>query len=441
MKKTPFLRLSKTLVLIFMSLTFINTLLPDEFLIGIHILTYKHNEFQMIIRWFNFVSFLVLPIAVYYDKKVFKKIAVYFCLPVALIFLFMYNNLIYYYTSDLGTGISDIRYLPDVVRNLMYDKAVRSIIFFTTSITQILTILIIIKRDPNALKFKKNEIIPFVILIPLLTFLILPPYALEGIFHSYSNVMFTVFSTAHIVWILSVFFEIVILTLLFKNRSYEDRYILVLLLALSLFVQYNQLFSSLGELTCKRMPFQLCNIAAYLILVSIITKNRDLFLFNILINVAGGLIALFVMDVENNGILNKANIHYIVEHHNVIITPLLCLILGIFKPITNKDFKRFVLYFSGYFIFVFVLGTTFNAIYKATESSYFYANYLFLFDQDVAARLLPFAGSLFNFKICIGSVTIYPIVQSLIYMAFFLIGTLTFFILKTAVREKNTNLA
>ena len=216
----------------------------------------------------------------------------------------------------------------------------------------------------------------------------------------------------------------------------EDRYILVLILALSLLLQFNQLFSSLGELTCKRMPFQLCNIAAYTIFISVATKKRGLFLFNILINVAGGIIAAIVMDVENNGILNKSNIHYIVEHNNVIIVPLLCLSLGIFKPIQKKDFGTFALYFSSYYIFVFILGTIFNALHKSTGDGFFFCNYLFMFDQGTAARLLPFAGDLFNIKLTLGNATFYPVIQPLIYLAFFAIGTIAFFILNATIKEK-----
>ena len=59
-----------------------------------------------------------------------------------------------------------------------------------------------------------------------------------------------------------------------------------------------------------------------------------------------------------------------------------------------------------------------------------------MFDQETAARLVPFAGELFNIKLEIGAVTIYPVIQPLIYLAFFLIGTLSFFIFKNAVKEK-----
>ena len=214
----------------------------------------------------------------------------------------------------------------------------------------------------------------------------------------------------------------------------EDRYILVLILSLSLLLQFNQLFSSLGELTCKRMPLQLCNIAAYFIFISVATKNRRMFLFNILVNVAGGIIAAIVLDVKGVGILYSANLHYIVEHNNVIVAPLLALILGIFEPITQKDYKTFVWYFTAYYLAIFVIGTTFNAIYKATDNRFFYCNYLFMFDQEVAEGLVGFAGVLFNPTLCIGPVTIYPVIQPIIYATFVAIGTGMFYLLKACVK-------
>lgn len=436
LKKEVLEKISKILVIIFLSLTFISILLPDEFVIGIRDLTFRPDPFQMLIRWFNFASFVVLPIAVYYDKNVFKKIAIYFCLPVVIIYSSLFCEMLPYFTSTNGTGIVDIRYLPKWVSSFMHNGIFRGILFFVINGLEILIIGLLIKRDWQVIKFKKSDIMPFIVILFCSIFTILPPYALEGIFNTYTDLIFKAYSPLHFAWIIFLICEGVILTLMFRKRSEEDRMIVVLILALSLLLQYNQLFSSLGELTCKRMPLQLCNLAAYLILVCILTKNRGLFLFNILINVAGGLIALLVMDVENKGILLKANIHYIVEHNNVILVPILCLTLGIFKPLTNKDFKNFVIWFSIYYVAIFVIGTTFNALAKALDSTYFKCNYLFMFDQETAARLVPFAGELFNIKLEIGAVTIYPVIQPLIYLAFFLIGTLSFFIFKNAVKEK-----
>ena len=441
MNNEKLFKASKILVLTFMTLTFINVLLPDSFVIGIHRLNpegIRLNPFEMIIRWFNFSSFVVLPVAVYFNRNIFKKVAIFFCLPVSIIYTCMAASILPCYVSELGTGIVDIRYMPEFISNIMRNGVIRGFIFFAMCLSCIATIVLVFLRDVNVYKFSKKEIPLFIGLITASIATVLPIYALEGIFNTYTDCIFKPFGVLHIGWILLLLFEGIALTLFFRKRSYEDRYILVLILALSLFLQFNQLFSSLGELTCKRMPFQLCNIAAYLILVSIVTKNRSLFLFNILINVAGGLIALFVMDAETaNGILSKGNSHYIVEHHNVILTPLLCLFLGIFEPIKKKDFKNFVLGFTGYYAFVFVLGTIFNSIYLADPlaNDYFYCNYLFMFDKETAARLLPFAGSLFNMELQIGAIHIYPVIQALIYIAYFAIGTGMFFLLKWAVKS------
>ncbi|MBQ6816974.1 MAG: YwaF family protein [Bacilli bacterium] len=428
--------IAKKLVIAYMILTFVSILMPDEFVLGINGRKGEVDPLQMIIRWFNFASFIVLPIATYFNKPLFKKIAVYFCLPVAIVLMCYFEKMLSGFTSELGTGISDIRYLPDFIADMMHNEVFRGILFFLTLVTQIGTIVLLIVDDKTFLKFKKEDILNFIALILLLIASVVPPYALEGIFNTYTNLIFKAFSLSHFVWLLMMVLEITLLTIIFKRRSYEDRYILVLILALSLLLQFNELFATLGELTCKRMPLQLCNIAAYLILISIITKNRNLFLFNILVNVAGGVIAALVLDVEGKGILYWSNIHYIIEHNNVIIVPLLCLILGIFEPITKKDYKKFVIGFSGYYILIFIIGTLFNSIYKATGSNYFYCNYLFMFDRDTAERLIDFAGMLFELEINIGSVTLYPIGQIVIYLAFLGIGSLTYIILKNAVKKK-----
>lgn len=443
MKREKIVKLTKILVLIFMSLTFVNILLPDSFVIGIHRLNpegIRLSVFQMIIRWFNFSSFVILPVAVYFDKKIFKKVAIYFCLPVALIYFGLVGEILPCYTDSKGTGIVDIRYLPEFISEFMRNGIFRGFIFVLMCLSQLLVIGLLIYKDWTVIKFKKSEIIPFILLLFGSIITILPIYALEGIFNTYSNFIFKPYGVIHFSWIILVIGEGVVFTMLFKNKSYEDRYILVLVLALSLFLQFNQLFSSLGELTCKRMPFQLCNIAAYIILISILSKSRNLFLFNILVNVVGGLIALVVMDAEtSNGILSKGNIHYIVEHHNVILTPILCLTLGIFTPIKKEDYKMFFIYFTGYFLIIFVLGTIFNSIYNANpeQNDYFYCNYLFMFDQETAARLVGYAGNLFNIKIQIGTIKIYPLIQSIIYVVYLLLGTGMFFLLKRLVKEKN----
>ena len=70
-------KLMKILTITYMILVFIGVLLPDAF-----VLTRQPDELsssyvpQAIIRWFQYVSFLVLPVIAYFNKDVFKKIAI-----------------------------------------------------------------------------------------------------------------------------------------------------------------------------------------------------------------------------------------------------------------------------------------------------------------------------------------------------------------------------
>lgn len=435
MEEGKLLKISKTLVLVYLGLSFLNVLLPDENVIGIVRVHCRLDPFQMLIRWFNFVGFIVLPIAVFYDKPTFKRIAVYFSLPVVIIFMCMYDEILAGYISERGTGIVDIRYLPEFISNFMRNGMFRSTVFFGICLTEIAVIVLLVVRDLNVLKFNKEEVGRFFIILTLLIFSVVPIYALEGIFNTQTNIAFKFGSIPHLLWIVCIGLEIFVLYRVFKNKSQEDKHILILVLSIALLLQYNQLFSSLGELTCKRMPLQLCNLASYLILVATITKNRSVFLFNLLVNVAGGIIAVIILDADNSGILGKGNVHYIVEHNNVIVTPILSLMLGEFKPLKKTDFKVFLKWYTVYFVIIFILGTTFNAIYTATGSDYFRCNYLFMFDAKKAEKLIPFTKYLFRVAVNIGPVVIYPILQPIIYIVFSLIGYLSFIIFRKTIKE------
>ncbi len=432
-------KIMKILVVVFMTLTFINILLPDEFVIGILKLPYRANVFETIIRWFNFVAFITLPIAVFFKRDTFKKISVYFCLPIVLIFAFMFPTIIKGYTSSLGTGIVDMRILPEVIATIMRNGVFRSVIFFGMVLSEIAVIVLMLVDDLKFLKFNKADIKSFGFLLPCLILSIIPIYAPEELFNTHTDLIFLRFSWMHILWIIGLILEAVILCLIFRKRSEEDRYILVLILSLCLLIQYNQLFSSLGELTIERLPFMLCNVAAIVTVISIAFKNKGIYLFNILINVVGGIIALIVLDVETPngimGILSKDNMHYIFEHNNVILIPILCLVLRVFTPFEKKDYKTFITYFTIYFLFVFVVGTIFNSLGKMNnEVEYYYCNYMYLFDKETAAALIPFTAGLFDINFEIGYATFYPIVQPAIYLLFVGLGTGMFFLLKKLVK-------
>ena len=73
-----------------------------------------------------------------------------------------------------------------------------------------------------------------------------------------------------------------------------------------------------------------------------------------------------------------------------------------------------------------MLGTIFNGIAVATDNSFWSANYLFMFDQEVATEFIPFFGKLFNPIIKLGIFQIYPVIQIIVYLVFNVICFATF---------------
>ena len=127
-------------------------------------------------------------------------------------------------------------------------------------------------------------------------------------------------------------------------------------------------------------------------------------------------------------------VHYIVEHTKVLIVPILCLILKIFKHIDLRSIKHFSIGFTIYYLFVFVLGTVSNGFYRIFEGNdiqnFFYSNHLFMFDKAIARGLLGFTDPLFeNCIIKINAFEIYPLVQILVYVVYMAISLGVYFLI------------
>ena len=150
----------------------------------------------------------------------------------------MFGEMLPGFISELGTGIADIRFLPSFIPDLLRNGVFRGIIFFATNLLEISVIALLFIKDKASLKFNKKDILPFITILVLLIASIVPIYALEGIFDSDSNIKFKVFSLAHIVWMIGMILEIFILYKIFIKKDKEDRFILLLILSLSLLMQY-----------------------------------------------------------------------------------------------------------------------------------------------------------------------------------------------------------
>ncbi|MGM9858440.1 MAG: hypothetical protein ACI311_04225 [Bacilli bacterium] len=387
-----------------------------------------HDNYENTIRWFNMAPVIVIVLSIFSNNKYINKVAAYFCIPMTLIYIFSYDPIIASLTDPVGRGLSSIRFMSEAFKAFMINNIFRSIFLMILNSLQILILLGMLFKNFEDLKFKKSEILNFILITLGIISLSICTYTPQYYFGN-TNIIFKRFSLSHLFVILFMIGEIIALYFIFRNKSDEAKHVLLLALSISLLFQFSEFYTAIGELKMQRLPLQLCNISAYLSLYTIVKRNDKLFHFAIIVNVVGAVLALLILDVNNVGICNYWNAHYILEHTKVVIIPILCLLLKEFKPLEVKDFKHFIIGFSIYYGFVFLVGTTLNAIARATENSYFSVNYLFMFDQKAASGLLPFVGNLFNTKIVMGPVEIYPIIQVLVFVVFVVICFVAFFII------------
>lgn len=412
-------RIIKVITICFIVLMFINILLPDGFTVSLSVEELVgNNYFEAIIRWFRYVSFLVIPICVFFDKTLFKRIAIYFCLPIAIINLVIYFMYLPDITNTTIRGIANIRFFSDSFKLFISNEMFRSIFFGLISLLELVILSYMLYKEYKYIKFNNiKEFIVFIMSLIGLILVIIPIYIPQYLI-GYTDIIFTTYSLSHFLWIISLVVIYILLYFIFRKASYENKYILLLILSMSLFIQYNQMFSAINELTFKRMPLQLCNIGSYLILITLLTKSRRLYVFTLVVNVVGALIAISILGVDGLGIGYLWNMHYILEHSGVILIPLLCLSLKMFPKIEKTDIVYVLLGFTIYFILVLSIGVNLNYIYEITGNDFFSVNYLFMFDKDVAINMISISEKLFELKINIGIYTFYPLIQSTVYFTF-----------------------
>lgn len=445
-------RIAKILVIVWMSIYFINLFLPD----GLVLRTYNdtsmyqssENIWFVMLRWCNDVAFLVLPVAVFFKKDLFIKITGYFLSIVCLINVICYFKYIAFYTSPLGAGIAEIRFLSEGAKAFLRDATFRSFYFGVMMYLELILIAYIFIRHFDVLK---NQMVDLFtgkanvkgILLGLGAFLliflsIVPIYAPQYIFKGYSRSDVQAFDTFkmaepfHIIWVVMVIVEGVALTLLFRKKDYETKYIVVLMLALSLVMQYNQMFTCIGEITAHRMPFQLCNMAGLFILVMLLTRSERMYHFTLVINAVGALIAMALCDTSPFGVAYVMNIHYMLEHTNVILAPILCATLGLFPKLKSKHVIDFLVGWVIYFTFILLVGGTFRGLHNlgGPNADYWDANYLFMFDKAETSSIVGFIGPLFDINFTLFNFFTFNLTQALIFLVFPLICTGVFFLMK-----------
>ncbi len=437
-------KIAKIAVVVWMSLYFLNLFLPDGLVLRayddvFHFADGK-NTWVVLLRWCNDLAFLVLPVAVFFKKQVFIKITAYFSLLACLVNVGIYCVNIEFFTSPLGAGIAEIRFLSDSAEEFLRNQTFRGIWYGVVTFLELMIIVFVITRNLDLLKQKptKKSFLVGLGVFSMLFLSIMPIYAPQYIFKGYSLLganafdNFKMASPFHIFWIIFVIIEGVVLTKLFKNKSYEDRYIVVLMLALSLLMQYHQMFTCVGEITTHRMPFQLCNMAGFFILLMLLTRSEKIYHFTLVINSVGAIIAMVLCDTTAYGLAYVMNIHYVAEHTNVILAPILCATLGLFPKLKNKHVIDFIVGFAVYFTFVLLVGGIFTGIKElgGPNADYWNCNYLFMFNKAETSKIVGFVAPLFDIKFKLFNFFTLSMIQLVVFASFTAICTGAFFFMR-----------
>ncbi len=349
-----------------------------------------------LLRWSYYISYSVLPMAVFFKTRLFKNIACFFCLPSAILSTIFFNNYMGYFLSPEGRGLHLVPWIRYT--------------YFCIELTlAILIPLLILIKERHRFNVKDPlEWRNILVFLPLIILQAMPVYIPQSLI-GYTALKSDSFTPLHFIWLAITVAEILFLYYTFRFRSYEDRYALVVFLTILLFFHYDSLY--LMGFMISRLPIQLCNLASYFYMIAIIFKNRPLFNFCYVVNVVGTGIAMTIPDM-NPGALGFWNMHFMLEHMLVMIIPILCMNLRIFPRIDRSALKHSAVGFSIYFVFCLVSGTILNNVSDET------VNFFYLFSIEKATDYFPFLKFVENFPLVIKNVTLYPIMIAIIFFAF-----------------------
>ncbi len=440
-KKWNLEKAMKITLIVVMSLALLNMFLPDSFAFMTADPTAeeyifdsaRYNPFYAVTRLLDAMTLIVLPVALFYKKSTFKKIVVYLVIPTIILNVVMYYQTIEYYCGDYTKNFLEIGHnLWHVCPNIV----IRTLIFGVIMLGKFVVSSYIHLDDPEACKFhNKKEVLYFAIITLACLYVNMPLYFPQNIIGGFSDIKVKLGHPIHIVWLVLLPCEIIALTFIFKNKCYEDKYILILVMALSAGYQYSTFYTSQCDMDLSKLPLHLCNLGCLFVLLTALTRKERLFHFVLVSNVLGGLIAAVMCDTYSTGFFNVMNMHYFICHRNIIIVPILMGILGIFKPLKIKDLKHVLIGFSIYWAITLIVGTCINASFSAAGDT-FRVNYFFMFRKDRASKLIgSWVKPFFDAKLTLGNAELY-LAQLIILIVYSGLSAGVFFIMYNCFKKK-----
>jgi len=227
-----------------------------------------------VIKWLSCLAFIMLPIAVFFKNRTIRNIAVYVCSLIAIVQISFYPQLLEAFTYRGGRGLNSLSIVSQGVKEFLLNPVFRSVVFgFVVGLELIIPVVLAV-QEKHVFNVKSLQEWGSFALVLVLSLLSCMPISVPQHLFGYTDIIFDAWTLPHVLWIIAVIVEIVVLYFVFRKKDYEAKRIMLFILALSLIMQYNQMFGAIS-INAERFPFQLCNIGSYLVLLALITKSKN----------------------------------------------------------------------------------------------------------------------------------------------------------------------
>lgn len=371
---------------------------------------------QSLLRWGYHIGYAVLPMAVFFERRLFRNIATCFSLPMSLLAVIFYNSTFSYFM----TKNDDTWLISAPFRHVIYIAELTLAVAIPT--------LILITKGHRMNVRSRSEWLNMLAAIPATLFMMMPAWMPQALF-GYGNSIITPepFSLMHLGWIAYIIVACIVIIRVFKNKEESVKRELCIFIAIAQVLNTMSIF--LKGFTFHRAPLQLCSIAAFFYLYTMITRNRKFFEFCFISNLVGAFIAVVLMDF-NSDALSFWNIHYMLEHSFVIILPIVALNIGLFPRIDHTAIKPIAKIFACYFVFCLISGTIINVFSYNPEPNFYTVNYFYMFDLKCATDYVPLAGFTGLISFNIGRMTLYPLLVIVVFVFFLALCYLFYFMMQ-----------
>ena len=384
------------------------------FLYDIYCETALNGEYalQTLLRWGYYISYAVLPMAIFTESRLFRNIATYFSSTMAALSIVFMNTTMDYFIRENHKGYlyGFIVPVPEKWHCVLY--ATELVLAFSIPV-----LMAHVRKHKLAIRDGK-EWLHIAIGLPAVLLQFMPMYVPQALI-GLTDIDYKPFGAMHLGWIALIVVEIIVLYLWFRRRNATDKYNLLLFLVIAQTFHTTSIF--MRGFIMSRIPIQLCSIAAFFYLFTIVFRSRKVFGFCFLANILGAVIAIalahFDMGDLGIGAIQFYNMHYIYEHTFVMLMPILALALGVFPRLNRKDLFHALIVFTFYFLGALIAGLSINSDPDIPAP----VNYFYMFNLNEAIKFVPFAGFTGAIEISLGIQKIYPILIVVVYAAFVLL--------------------